>query len=257
MCGIIAVHSTSIDNYILIKNTILESQIRGKHATGISYIKGGELITLKTPLSSHEFVNRYWQYIEDDLRCEPVTKLIAHTRYSTSDLEYNQPIADNMLSVVMNGVITQSDPSYWDEEFGVTCITRNDTEIAHIKMKHGINPMTIIGPRDTYPSMAIASLTSEGIIDCFRNGRRPAYNYISDTMNMVVSTREIIKRALVKSFNQGYNGSGNILDLKLLEPGIVYRLLDGQSHEVLTVPIDHSDDWQGRTVYEYDRNEGI
>lgn len=226
MCGIIAVKSNNTYNMDIIKYLLLESQIRGKHSTGVSYICNDGFKTIRESSPAKLFVENHWDEIKNDLYNYRSINLIAHTRYSTSgipDAENAQPISDNKLSIVMNGVITQSSPDKWESEFGVKCKTTNDTEIAHIKMKNGINPLKLSkGKDDIKFSMAICALWDNGRIQFFRNGRRPQYYYLLDwnsDVSIVTSTKEITKRVLDK-----IGSSINVESSSITRPGEIYEL---------------------------------
>lgn len=246
MCGIVGVFAQSQKDLIFIKQLILRSQIRGKHATGVSYIKDYTLHSIVEPLCASDFLEKHWNSIYQDLYLEPTIQLIAHTRYSTSDIEFNQPIYDDQLSICMNGVITQSDPEHWEKEFGVRCRTRNDTEIAHIKLKDGYNPLLLSGETGTSSSMSIATLSPTKGVFVFRNGRRPGWICHTDTMSVVASTRDIIKRAYIDTIKSGHQMSPEYI--KSTEPGVIYHL-GVDVNRVDSISNINLSDWQG--VYDY------
>ena len=110
-------------------------------------------------------------------------------RYSTSSLEYNQPIYNKEISIVHNGVITQKDPNEWDDNYKFT--TKNDSEFilkSWIDNKHPIND---------YPNSSIASiiLQKDGMIHFFRNEKRPLYFYQDKELFIISSTKNILLRS--------------------------------------------------------------
>lgn len=226
MCGIIAIKSNDVRDLTLVKYLLEESQIRGKHSTGVSYINRAGLTTLKDNIPSKLFVQKYWSSIERDITDYGVVSLVGHTRYSTSgiaDTVNAQPIADDKLSIVMNGVVTQSSPDKWENEFGVKCQTTNDTEIAHIKMKQGINPLRLSKSKeDIRFSMAVCSLWDSSRIQFFRNGRRPQY-YCTlkgySEFSIVASTKQIVQRAVDK-----LSSSIEVKSMTMSDPGKVFEL---------------------------------
>lgn len=233
MCGIVGAKASQRD-LTFIRNLILESQIRGKHATGVSAYKGQELFTIKKPLCAKEFIDRYWGLIIEEVGYEKEINIIAHTRYSTSGIDHNQPIADIECSVVMNGVITQSDPDNWMNEFNFDPVGTNDTEILHNALMMNSNPFDIKSHR-TNPSMAVCYLMS-GKVYAFRNGSRPGYIIYTDESIIVASTREIIKRAYRSSCREGYTGS--IERIEPLKPGILYCLSLDSIHRMARIEDD-------------------
>lgn len=194
MCGVIGFKSSNIQSSKVLKNLILESKIRGKHATGISYITGDVITTIRSPVDSHQFIEAHWGGILSDFKNHGSINAIAHTRYSTSDLEYNQPIFNEHTSIVMNGVITQSSPDKWEEEFGVKCAGKNDTEIALRYLEQYKSPLELI---ETHKgsSMSVCQLHQSGDLFFYRNGTRPQYYYEDKDLVFVASTKDIIKRA--------------------------------------------------------------
>lgn len=183
MCGIIALQSPPNPELPKLIETLLEeSQIRGKHATGISYCEGGAVKTIKEPVSADQF---QLPPFEEEL------SLIGHCRYSTSDLAYNQPIADESDAIAHNGVITQSAHEQWGEKFGYQCSTKNDSELALHSIKAGKCPLV------EFPdsSIAIVHLDAHGRINFGRNGSRPLWWCDYGAIFIVASTSDILVRA--------------------------------------------------------------
>lgn len=209
----------------MIADLMQQSQIRGKHATGVSYIFGGKIKSIVEPLPVREFLKRRFVEIAEDLTQEPIINLIAHNRYSTSGLEHNQPIFNDTLSIAMNGVITQADPKYWKELYGVECQTTNDTELAHKYLQLGKHPLAYFGTA----SMTIVGLWNSGKLFAFRNNRRPGYLCQGKDFAFVGSTADIIFRATK-------------LNATPMKPGVIYQLYDlewmeaGYNSEVQSEP---------------------
>ena len=74
MCGVVGIVSKNIIPTDIIEKLLLQSKIRGQHATGISYVDDDLLKTEKIAKNA-TFLN----VKNINTRC-----LIAHTRYSTS-----------------------------------------------------------------------------------------------------------------------------------------------------------------------------
>lgn len=189
MCAVIGV---SIDqptdaDLSKIRNLFFESRIRGRHATGVTYQKDGKLITIKEPIPADEFLRSHdpKDWIDDN-----TIRLIGHCRYSTSDLEYNQPIADDDLSLVHNGVISQELPENWDKLYGIECKTKNDTELMFHTLKEGNSP-------EYWEESSISAiwLTKEGELNYTRNGKRPMWVSDHERGFIITSTKDIAKRA--------------------------------------------------------------
>jgi predicted glutamine amidotransferase len=209
----------------MIADLMQQSQIRGKHATGVSYIFGGKIKSIVEPVPVREFLKQRFVEIAEDLSQEQTINLIAHNRYSTSGLEHNQPIFNETLSIAMNGVITQADPKHWRELYEVECQTTNDTELAHKYLLLGKHPLAFFGTA----SMTIVGLWSSGKLFAFRNNRRPGYLYQSKDFAFVASTSDIIFRATK-------------LNAMPMKSGVIYQLYDlewmeaGNNSEVQKMP---------------------
>ena len=112
MCGVIGVYLTDIteEDIALVERIFRQTMIRGKHATGVTYVDLNGLNTIKEPIPVTEFLEKYsiWDFVFDG-----ALKLIGHIRYSTSDLRFNQPFQGDGISVAHNGVISQ-DPDIWE-----------------------------------------------------------------------------------------------------------------------------------------------
>jgi glutamine phosphoribosylpyrophosphate amidotransferase len=207
MCGVIGVWGDNLDEILYYTMRLFqESQVRGKHATGLSYIKNDEIKTEIKPISSKQFVEEFdWSVLPEKI------KLIGHTRYSTSDLKYNQPIFNESISIVHNGVITQQDPSLWKQHYGYDCKTRNDSElILRSTLVHNI-------PLEEFnqSSMAVLELTSNHIM-FYRNGNRPLWWVVLNDCFYVASTKDILLRTFSEEqgllFNKCESNSVYMID---------------------------------------------
>jgi glutamine phosphoribosylpyrophosphate amidotransferase len=162
------------------------------HATGISYVKHGKIITEKRPVPADEFPFNFPSYVNED----GSLYMIGHCRYSTSDLEFNQPIANENLSVVHNGVITQELPEKWKELYGYDCETKNDTELILHTAEDCISPLV----RWKDSSLAVVELHVDKVIRFYRNGKRPLYLTSISNGCIITSTADVPKRAFVPGF---------------------------------------------------------
>lgn len=194
MCAIIGtiVQNPSNVQLEMLKRVFIESKIRGMHATGISYVKGGQIVTVKHAVPADQFPFDFDSYINEDGNLY----LIGHCRYSTSDLEYNQPLATTTKSIVHNGVITQELPSNWKDLYGYECITKNDSEL----VLHSNDPL------QEFPnmSMGVCELTHDKILRAYRNGKRPLYLTNFNNGCIITSTKDIPLRAGVDGFTSEF-----------------------------------------------------
>jgi glutamine phosphoribosylpyrophosphate amidotransferase len=183
MCAVIG-----IDGKIevsVIKRLFIESQVRGRHATGVSFWKNGKVNTIKESLPADHFIEKYdpSEWFDGD-----TIKLIGHCRYSTSDLEYNQPISDDTRAVVHNGVITQELPELWEELYGVKCEGNNDTEL-----------LFRTSPQQWEDSSIAAIFLADGEVTWERNGKRPLWVFEDSDVTIVTSTKDIAIRSGINS----------------------------------------------------------
>jgi glutamine phosphoribosylpyrophosphate amidotransferase len=194
MCSVIGaiIKEPRAEDFLMLHRVFLESKIRGMHATGISYVKHGKIITEKRPVPADEFPFNFPSYVNED----GSLYMIGHCRYSTSDLEFNQPIANENLSVVHNGVITQELPEKWKELYGYDCETKNDTELILHTAEDCISPLV----RWKDSSLAVIELHVDKVIRFYRNGKRPLYLTNISNGCIITSTADVPKRAEVPGF---------------------------------------------------------
>jgi glutamine phosphoribosylpyrophosphate amidotransferase len=188
MCGVIgfAIKNVEYEDFSLIRKIFIESMIRGKHATGVSFFNGEKVVTIKEPVPADKFLEnndpKDWVY-NGNIIC------IGHVRYSTSDLKDNQPIATDSLSICHNGVITQETPENWKNNFGYDTTTRNDSELILRCLENKEIPFKVFSGA----SMAVATLDDMGIINFFRNGQRPLhYSFLFNKDGVDLTRRGVI-----------------------------------------------------------------
>jgi len=190
MCSVIGaiIKEPRAEDFLMLHRVFLESKIRGMHATGIAYVKNNKIVIDKRPVPANEFPFNFPSYVNED----GSLYLIGHCRYSTSDLEFNQPIGNQDQAVVHNGVITQELPENWKELYGYTCETKNDSEL----VLHSGSPL------EEFPdmSMGVCELTSDKKLLVYRNGKRPLYLTSISNGCIITSTADISKRAEVPGF---------------------------------------------------------
>ena len=189
MCSVIGaiIHKPEYEDFQKLEKVFHESRIRGLHATGISYVKEYTIHTVKLPVSADMFPFNWNDYVNEDGNLY----LIGHCRYSTSDLEYNQPINNQTTSVVHNGVITQELPENWEELYGYKCETKNDTELILHTIDDDKSPLEVW--KDS--SLAVCELWFCKKLKFYRNGKRPLYLTSLDNGCIITSTKDVIVRA--------------------------------------------------------------
>jgi glutamine phosphoribosylpyrophosphate amidotransferase len=193
MCAVIGaiLQEPTKQDFALLRNVFVESKIRGMHATGISFLPRWStgIETIKEPIPADQFVAKH---LHDDNLRDMVAEdgnlyLIGHCRYSTSDLEYNQPMFHTDKSIVHNGVITQELPDNWKDLYGYECITKNDSEL----VLHSKDPLREFSNM----SMGVVELHKDRKLRFYRNGKRPLYLTNVSNGCIITSTADIAKRA--------------------------------------------------------------
>jgi len=195
MCGVlgIVIQDCKEKDYGLVRSLFQQSMIRGKHATGVSFVKNNKIHTIKQPVSADKFIKenepKDWVNEDGNLYC------IGHIRYSTSDLRYNQPFSSEKLSIVHNGVISQDSPETWQTSYGLKTETANDSELILRAFEKDEEPLAYFKPS----SMAVCSLQANKTMLAFRNEARPLYYHVEDRMAIFTSTKDIAKRSGVNN----------------------------------------------------------
>jgi glutamine phosphoribosylpyrophosphate amidotransferase len=187
MCAVIGaiIKDPKPSDFDMIRRVFHESRIRGLHATGMSVIFNNKVMTFKEPVPADKFI--HLDNLEEMVNDDNVLYLIGHCRYSTSDLEYNQPIANDTHAIVHNGVITQELAENWGKLFNYKCVTKNDSEL----VLHSDSPL------EEFPdaSMAVCELTDSKKLLVYRNGKRPLYLNMLPNGCIITSTENIAIRA--------------------------------------------------------------
>lgn len=225
MCGIIVMNVKEFteSNLVVLKNVFIQSKIRGLHSTGFSFIHENKIETFHFNKPADRVMESF-----DFSKLLGIKnfKIIGHVRYSTSDIKYPQPIADDEYSIVHNGVVTQSNPDEWENMFGYKFKTKNDSEILWHQMKLYNNPFM-----NSTASVAGAFLSKEGSLSVFRNGARPLYVKQIENGLLFSSTQDILRR----SFNDESRSF-------LLNPGFIFNINDGKMKSKKIIDIEDNCD---------------
>lgn len=190
MCGVIGFCSqnVSLADLRVLKRVLIASQIRGKHASGFAWFDGTQLHSCSYSLPMSEALK---QFSLKDCVHKHTISLIAHTRYSTSDLNYNQPILIGDTAIVHNGIISQSPSQNWGALYGYSCKTKNDSELLLRCVLDGDDP------KEKFPEASIAALilNSDGSITPMRNSKRPLWRGQIGDGRVYASTWHILSEA--------------------------------------------------------------
>lgn len=212
MCGILGfIGDNTKANRLLIEKLMLQLSLRGTHATGLAFqsLHMGLGMVIE-PIPAEAF---FQLYSLDELLPDPQfpLALIGHTRYSTSDLAWNQPIEREGTAVVMNGVISQELPCDWPAADLMDYQTANDAEIALM--------FALTGQRGRMPGSFACCELNEGELLCYRNTDRPLWWGRGKDYTVVASTQDALLRSGVKTVRQ--LPAGKVYDL--FPSGIVAR----------------------------------
>jgi glutamine phosphoribosylpyrophosphate amidotransferase len=170
----------------MLADVFRESSIRGLHATGISWVRDNRVHAMISATPAGKFV--------EALNEDGNLYLIGHCRYSTSDLNYNQPLWDSNFAIVHNGVVSQEMPENWERLYGYKCQTRNDSELILHTLRAKKSPLVEFADA----SMAVVELYKEKKLRFYRNGKRPIYFTSLPNGGIITSTKDIAERANLK-----------------------------------------------------------
>ena len=191
MCAVIGayIENPSSLDLVMLENVFRESSIRGLHATGVSWVKGGQIHSHIYAVPATKFLDSF--DLQSCVNEDGNLYLIGHCRYSTSDLAYNQPLWNENVSIVHNGVVSQEMPEKWKDIYGYDCKTRNDSELILHTIKAKKSPLVEFANA----SMAVIELYAEKKLRFYRNGKRPIYFTSLPNGGIITSTKDIATRA--------------------------------------------------------------
>lgn len=210
MCAVIGavLEKPTTQDIEMLRNVFRESEIRGMHATGLSYVRDNQIFTDRVCIPAGEFAEDY--EFEQIINEDGNIYMIGHCRYSTSDLNYNQPLFSEHVSIVHNGVITQELPENWEKLYNFKCLTKNDSELLLKTVENGENPLI----RWSDASISACELHSDKTFRFYRNGKRPLRVKIDGNNVIVASTADIFRRT----------GAGISVDCEM---NVVYSVING------------------------------
>ena len=180
MCAVVGAFSKTKVDLDLFQKVMVQSMIRGKHASGIAWNNNGKL--------AYRIIDESANFLA--FKNIDTNMIIGHARYSTSDLNYNQPIKTDKIAIVHNGVISQEHPNTWKDTYGYDFDTKNDSEIVLRSYENNKHPLQLDGSMATI----ILDMTEKPTILFFRNEQRPLY-YSTDKDIYIASTKNILERS--------------------------------------------------------------
>lgn len=192
MCGLVgAIFQTPTEQDLeLLRRCVLEASIRGRHATGVAWVQKREIHIEKAALPADAFLENFGS-LARTLNEDGNLYFLAHTRYSTSELKFNQPLGDENFAIAHNGVVSQEPRARWKKLYGYTCATGNDSELLLQALKHKHSPL------EKFPhcSAAVIELHATKEMRAYRNGKRPLYFAFRPNGVVITSTADIGRRA--------------------------------------------------------------
>lgn len=199
MCAIIGaiLQKPTESDWENIKSALLESSIRGLHATGASFLLHWNegITTFIEPVPAEKFIKIHLdKSVKEFVNEDGNLYMIGHCRYSTSDLEYNQPLFNDQYSIAHNGVLSQEMPERWKDLYGYDTKTKNDSELVLQCITANKSPL------EEFPdsSMAVAELHRTKTLRFYRNGKRPIYFTHMPNGYIITSTEDIGFRSRLK-----------------------------------------------------------
>lgn len=195
MCAVIGayIEKPNSQDIKMLSDVFIQSSIRGLHATGISWVKDEKIHTFISTSPAIKFLDYF--DLNQTINEDGNQYLIGHCRYSTSDLNYNQPLYNDNFSIVHNGVISQELPENWETLYGYKCETKNDSELILHTIKAKKSPLIEFSSA----SMAVIELYKEKKLRFYRNGKRPIYFTSLPNGGIITSTKDIAIRADLKT----------------------------------------------------------
>ena len=191
MCAIIGFESDNVTEHDLqvLKKAMIASRIRGKHASGVAWFNGDKILCEKESLPIDKFLENFDLH---KIIYSGKAKMIAHCRYSTSDLKYNQPIVSDSeeIAIAHNGVVTQEVPENWEKHFGYKCKTKNDSEL----LLQAIQNEDDVFEKFPLASISMVILNKNGVKG-IRNGKRPLWCGKLGAGTLICSTFDILVKA--------------------------------------------------------------
>ena len=244
MCGIFGLISKSgdVDLKALTTDLFLQSESRGKEATGLAVYKNGQTIVAKHPSSASSFIkypdfSKMMSFASEANAAGDSSAIIGHCRLVTNGLQYtpenNQPVSRGDVVAVHNGIVVNVD-ELWEENTEISRKSEVDSEVIAALVDSNAEKMSL-------SSAAIKSLekiegaASIGLISAKRRKMLLATNtgslfYVTSSdknLFMFVSEEIFLKNILKK---RQYAARFKVEDIKQLKPGngVLYDLKSGE-----------------------------
>lgn len=201
MCGVIGADlpEATEESLEALRTVLLESSIRGRHGSGLAWHDGQTLRRLVKDGPMKGLLAGF--DMRDLVRPDGSVLCVGHARYSTSDMEFHQPLVAQGVALAHNGVVSQADPSEWEAKYGYICEGRNDSELLLRGLLDRRHPVA------AFPEASIAAVwIHDGQMSYARNGLRPLWYADIGSGRVIASTADILQRAgldPVRVFSRG------------------------------------------------------
>lgn len=225
MCGIVGYvcnKKHAAKAFELFTRLMEESQVRGKHASGIAWVERERLWVHKEPVPSRTLVRTAWW---QGVKAHAPTAIVGHCRYSTSGdwaaNTNNQPLASARLALVHNGLVSMAERGRVEQQYKVRLRTANDSEVLlrRVEKAQGDVAKALEAVyRVEAPIFALGLLDAGGGLRVVRDHLRPLWLFRIEALGLTgfASTKDIVDRAL--------KGLGLRYKAWAAEPYVVYGL---------------------------------
>lgn len=204
MCGVIgfACNKPTKSLYEFVTNAMVETEVRGPHATGYAYLDNqGKVRYKKAPVKASEYVNtRAWTSLKNNMP----KRLLGHCRYTTTGSQdnnkNNHPHVGHRYALIHNGTIKGYEYRPWTE----LCRTECDSEaiLRVMELGQSVVKATSRAFNCFYDSNFSVLLLDKKTKDMhfFRNPARPLRVWRGDSFIVIGSTENILESAFEKTF---------------------------------------------------------
>ena len=139
MCGVIGIISKKVLSQDQISNLLVQSKIRGQHATGISYVQDDVIKTSIIPKNAEHI----------GLENVHTKTLIGHARYSTSSFNYDFQTANDSEFILKSYLEGKHPVKEYKEASISSVILDNNTGEVHF-FRNEKRPLYYAETKDTY-----------------------------------------------------------------------------------------------------------
>lgn len=213
MCGIFGMTGEvpldkQVESYFLLEELAVQTQTRGRHATGFAAVVNNRFVCAKAPMNAQKFVQK--SDTMKSLMVQPAQLFVGHCRYAThghpENNKNNHPFMNHRYAMVHNGVIHSYEQVC--RQLGLKLSSECDSETILRIIEREKDP--IVGIRKVFRSLSSFDSFACALLDrktkkvyLFRNNLNPCYVAKIPALKSVIfaSTQEIVEAALKDVFN--------------------------------------------------------